>query len=100
MFDLKNTKYHVKYTSRFKREFKKSIKQGKDEQKFLEVLSFLANGYELSEKYRNHKLLSNRVFKNCNECHIMPDWLLIYEIRDDELILLLCAIGSHSDLFK
>lgn len=47
MFDLKNTKYHVKYTSRFKKDFKKVLKQGKDEKKLLEVLSFLANGLEL-----------------------------------------------------
>lgn len=99
MFDLKNTKYHVKYTSRFKKEFKKVLKQGKDENKFLEVLKVIANGLELDEKYKNHKLNDDKTFKNCNECHISPDWLLIYKIQDNELILLLFATGSHSDLF-
>ena len=51
MFDLENTKYHVQYTSRFKKEFKKVLKQGKDENLFLEVLNSIANGKELAEKY-------------------------------------------------
>ena len=57
MFDLKNTKYHVQYTSRFKKEYKKVIKQGKNKEKFLEVLNKIANGEELETKYRNHKLI-------------------------------------------
>ena len=52
MFDLKNTKYHVQYTSRFKKEYKKVIKQGKNKEKFLEVLNKIANGEELETKYR------------------------------------------------
>ncbi len=99
MFDLKNTKYHVQYTSRFKKEFKKVLKQGKDEHSFLKVLNVLANGGKLEEKYRNHKLINDKTFKDCNECHITPDLLLVYKIQDDKLILLLFAIGSHSDLF-
>ena len=99
MFNLKNTKYHVKYTSRFKKEFKKMLKQGKDENKFLEVLNVIANGNELESKYKNHKLIDDKTFKNCNECHINPDWLLIYKIENDNLILLLFATGSHSNLF-
>ena len=59
MFDLKNTKYHVQYTSRFKKEYKKVIKQGKNKEKFLEVLNKIANGEELETKYRNHKLINN-----------------------------------------
>ena len=57
MFDLENTKYHVQYTSRFKKEFKKVLKQGKDENLFLEVLNSIANGKELAEKYKKHKLI-------------------------------------------
>ncbi len=100
MFDLKNTKYHVQYTSRFKKDFKKVLKQGKDENKFLEVLNVIANGEELDEKYRNHKLINDKTFKDCSECHITTDWLLVYKIQDDELILLLFATGSHSELFN
>ncbi|MBD9098989.1 type II toxin-antitoxin system YafQ family toxin [bacterium] len=99
-FDLKNTKYQVQYTSRFKKEFKKIIKQGKDEIKFLEVLNIIANGGNLELKYKNHKLVNDKIFKDCNECHIEPDWLLVYKYQDDKLILLLFATGSHSDLFN
>lgn len=100
MFDLENTKYHVQYTSRFKKEFKKLLKQGKDEKLFLEVLNAIANGKELDEKYRNHKLINDKTFKECYECYIQPDWLLVYKIQNNELVLLLFATGSHSDLFN
>lgn len=100
MFDLKNTKYHVRYTSRFKKEFKKVLKQGKNEDKFLEVLKVIANGGKLEEKYKNHKLINDKFFKDCIECHIEPDWLLVYKIQENELVLLLFATGSHSDLFS
>jgi mRNA interferase YafQ len=100
MFELKNTKYHVQYTSRFKKEFKKVLKQGKNENDFLVVLQIIANGGELDKKYRNHKLINDKTFKDCNECHITPDWLLIYKVQDNELILLLFATGSQSDLFN
>jgi len=100
MFSLKNTKYHVQYTSRFKKEFKKVLKQEKEENKFLEILKVLANGEELEPKYRNHKLVNDKIFKDCFECHITPDWLLVYKIQDNELVLLLFATGSHSDLFN
>ena len=100
MFDLEKTKYHVQYTSRFKKEFKKVLKQGKDENLFLEVLNVIANGKELAEKYKNHKLINDKIFKECYECHIQPDWLLVYKVQDNELVLLLFATGSHSDLFN
>lgn len=100
MFNLENTKYHVQYTSRFKKEFKKILKQGKDEKLFLEVINVIANGKELAEKYKNHKLINDKTFKNCCECHIQPDWLLVYKIQDNELVLLLVSTGSHSDLFN
>lgn len=100
MLDLKNTKYQVQYTSRFKKEFKKALKQGKDEKQFLEVLKVIANGEQLDSKHRNHKLINNNVFYDCNECHITPDWLLVYKYQDEKLILLLFATGSHSELFN
>ncbi len=99
MFKLLDTIYDVQFTKRFKKTFKKSLRRGKDEKKFLEVLKFIANGEELPEKYKNHALNDNKEYKNCFECHIEPDWLLIYKIQDDKLLLLLFATGSHSDLF-
>lgn len=97
---LKNTKYDVRFTSRFKKDFKKVLKQGKDENKFLEVINIIANGKKLDEKYKNHKLVDDKVYKDCEECHITPDWLLIYKIQNNDLVLLLFATGSHSDLFN
>ena len=58
----------------------------------------MADGKTLDEKYRDHDLSDN--FKGCRECHVEPDWLLIYEIDNDVLILVLNRVGSHSELFK
>lgn len=92
-------KFRVDYTSDFKREFKKIKKQGKDLNKIKFVIEQLACGKTLGLQYRDHKLNDNRKFKNCRECHIDPDWLLIYRIDNKELILLLIDTGSHSNLF-
>ena len=62
-----------------------------------EVVDTLAAGIPLPEKYRDHKLTGN--YKECRECHITPDWLLIYEIAEKEIILYLTRTGTHSDLF-
>ena len=100
MLEVKNTKCEVKTTSQFRKDYKKILKQGKDKKKFLEVLIKLANLKELEPKYRNHALQNSRKYKNCNECHIEPDWLLVYQyINDNTIILLLVETGSHSDLF-
>ena len=95
MLGLVNTKYEIISTSKFKKQFKKIIKQGKDISKFIEVLNVLASGEELKEKYQNHNLINT----NLKECHIEPDWLLIYKYNNDKLILFLIETGSHSDLF-
>lgn len=100
MFNLTETKYRVQYTNRFKKEYKKVLKQGKDESLFLETLSFIANGEDLPFKYRNHQLVNSKTFKDCFECHIEPDWLLVYKIQDDCLVLLLFATGEYAELFK
>ena len=79
---------------------KRSIKkQGKDVEKLKVVVSKLTNGLELEEKYKNHMLTDSKHYKNCGECHIEPDWLLVYQYIDNELILVLVATGSHSELF-
>lgn len=91
-------KYTVKYTSQFKRDVKKAKKQGKDLDHLFEVIEQLADGLALADRYRDHALAGN--FKGCRECHIEPDWLLIYEFVEDVLVLSLTRLGSHADLFK
>ena len=98
-FDL-NTKYKIDYTSNFKKQLKKVLKQGKNINQLLEVITRLANKEELEPKYKNHYLINDKTYKDCSECHITPDWLLIYKYIDDKLVLLLFAIGSHSELFR
>ena len=98
MFDLKDTKYEVQYTNLFKKQYKKVMKQGKNKEKFLEILGVLANGEKLEEKYKDHLLVDNKYFKNCRECHITPDWLLVYKYIEIELILFLVQTGSHSEV--
>lgn len=92
-------KYQIRYTSEFKKNYKKIKKQGKDVKKLKVVVSKLANGIELEEKYKNHLLTDSKYYKNCGECHIESDWLLVYQYIDNELILILVATGSHSELF-
>ena len=98
MFDLENTRYEVHHTCLFKKQYKKMLKQGKDKKKFLQVLGLLANGEQLEEKYKDHLLVDNKYFKNCRECHITPDWLLVYKFNDKELILFLIETGLHSEV--
>ena len=93
-------KYKVDFTSNFKKQYKKIKKQGKDLNKLYEIIEKLAEGKELEPKYKNHTLLNDKRYKDCKECHIEPDWLLVYQIKDNELILLLFATGSHSELFN
>jgi mRNA interferase YafQ len=83
-------------TSRFKKDVKRLKKQGKDFRTFQQIIKQLAEGVELEEKYRDHKLIGD--FKGKRECHIEPDWLLMYDVGEDELILV--RTGSHSELFE
>ena len=100
MIDLHTkTKYRLRYTSDFKKNYKKIKRQGKDVKKLKTVISKLANGLLLEEKYKNHILIDSKYYKNCFECHIEPDWLLVYQYIDNELILVLVATGSHSEVF-
>lgn len=64
------------------------------------IVNRLIAGKTLEEKYRDHQLFDDKKYKNCRECHIEPDWLLVYQYLEDQLILLLIQTGSHSDLFK
>ena len=94
-----NTKYLVRNSSTFNSGLKRVYKQGKDLEKLKKVILEIANGNILGEKYKDHLLSNSKHYKNCRECHIEPDWLLVYRIDNDELILLLIDTGSHSDLF-
>lgn len=93
------TLFEVHTTSEFKRNLKKLKKQGKKLSKLEEVVIKLANKEELEIKYRNHSLNNDKYYKNCNECHIEPDWLLVYRYHENELILLLVNTGSHCEIF-
>lgn len=94
------TKFIVDFTYNFKKGYKRVKKQGKDISKLDNVIKKLTNGIMLEPKYRDHKLYDNKKFKDCRECHIEPDWLLIYKTDNNQLILLLVETGSHSELFK
>lgn len=96
---IETTVYKVRITKEFKKQLKKMIKQGKDISKLEHVITLLANKQELDECYKNHLLNNSKHYKNCGECHIEPDWLLVYQYQEQHLILLLIATGSHSELF-
>ncbi len=87
----------IKYHNSFKKDFKRILKRGYKAELFEEVVTLLANQETLPAKYKDHQLIGN--FKGCRECHIQPDWLLIYEVNESELILYLVRTGTHSDLF-
>ena len=91
-------RYEVRFTSQFKKDIKLAKKQGKDIDRLFDVIGILADGKQLDAKYRDHELSGD--YKDCRECHIEPDWLLIYAIDNTVLILVLNRVGSHSDLFR
>lgn len=91
-------KYTLKPTTQFKRDLKKAQKQNKNLDLLNKVLQQLADGIPLPEKNRDHALTGN--YAGCRECHIQPDWLLIYEIAEDTLFLYLTRTSSHSELFE
>jgi mRNA interferase YafQ len=84
------------YTKQFAKDLKKMEKRGKPLEKIKHILITLINEERLNSKYRDHKLLGN--YKGRRECHIEPDWLLIYKITDSEIIFE--RTGTHSDLFE
>lgn len=89
--------YTIKSTTKFQKDLKLIQKRGYNLSLLTDVIKIIANGKSLPEQYKDHQLKGN--YKNCRECHITPDWLLIYEISNDELILYLTRTGTHSDLF-
>lgn len=87
----------IKYQTTFKKDYKRAVKRGYNMALLETVISTLADGRSLPKEYKDHELSGNYV--GCRECHITPDWLLLYEIDDDELTLYLMRTGTHSDLF-
>lgn len=88
----------IRYRRQFKKDYKRALKQpGHTPEKFQEVLGFLVNEKKLPAKYQDHDLSGDYI--GFRECHIQPDWLLIYKVERDILTLTLTRTGSHSELF-
>lgn len=87
------------FTGQFKKDYKLAIKRGCDPVKLQEVITLLVNEQPLPKKHKDHALTNSRNYKNMRECHIEPDWLLVYKIEKEILLLKLIRTGSHSDLF-
>lgn len=93
-------KYLIRWTSRFKKDFKLAVKQGRDIGLLQSVVSLIAKGDEqerLVKEYDDHALTGE--WKDYRELHLSPDWLLIYTIQEDILVLTLARTGTHSNLF-
>ena len=91
-------KYSVKATSQFRRDYKRVMKRGMDMRILDQVITALAMGETLPEKNKDHALSGQ--WSGHRECHILPDWLLIYQIDGNVLVLTLTRTGTHSDLFE
>jgi len=89
--------YVVRPTTKFQRDLKRAEKRGYNISLLTNVIKLLAAGKTLPQKYKDHDLSGDYI--GCRECHITPDWLLVYEIDDNMLILYLTRTGTHSDLF-
>ncbi len=94
---MREIKYTVKLTTQFKKDYKLAMKRGLKISLLEDVVAALAMGEPLPEKNKDHALTGNWV--GHRECHILPDWLLVYRIEDDVLVLTLARTGTHSDLF-
>ena len=85
----------IRRTSQFKRDVKRMKRRGKDLSSLKEVLKKIISGQELEAKYSDHALVGQ--YKGTRECHIESDWLLIYELAQNEVVLI--RTGTHADLF-
>ena len=94
---MRKTKYTVKTTNQFKKDFKLAMKRGLNIDLLETVIATLALGEPLPDKNKDHALTGNWI--GHRECHILPDWLLIYRIEEEVLILTLARSGTHSVLF-
>ena len=94
---MRETKYQIVFTTQFKKDYKRAMKRGLKIELLEKIIEQLAMGEVLPEKNRDHELTGNWV--GHRECHIQPDWLLVYRIEADVLVLTLTRTGSHGDLF-
>ena len=88
----------IKAGAAFKKDYKRIKKRRYDLNTLASVIDLIATGNPLPAKYRDHMLVND--YAGCHECHIEPDWLLVYEIKQQELILYLTRTGTHSDIFS
>ena len=89
--------YKIVYTKKFEKDIKSLKKQNKDLTELFDVIDVIAKGETLDKKYRDHKLVG--IFNNYRDCHIENDFLLVYKIEKDKLILILYRAGTHSEIF-
>ena len=89
--------YSIEFSNRFKRSYDLAKKRGFDMEALNSVVKNLAEGNKLEPKYKDHALIGN--YEGCRECHIKPNWLLIYKIVENRCILYLLDTGTHSDIF-
>lgn len=87
------------FTGQFKKDYKLALKRGCDPKKLEKIIQLLCSGEPLPEEYRDHPLNNSRNYKGMRKCHIGPDWLLVYKVVHEILILKLIRTGTHSDLF-
>ena len=93
---MNETKYEVKETNQFKKDYRLAKKRGQNIHLLKDIIIQLANDQPLPEKNRDHALTGD--WKGFRECHVAPDWLLVYKKENDILVLTLTRLGSHSDL--
>ena len=91
-------KYEIRFTTQFKKDIKRAKKQNRNLDELFSVIGVLAEGGTLDPKYHDHELSGD--YAGTRECHIEPDWLLIYERKASVLVLMLYRTGTHSSLFK
>ena len=94
---MKKTKYIVKFTTQFKKDYKLVMKRGLKMNFLEDIVEKLSMGEVLQDKNKDHALTGNWI--GFRECHIQPDWLLVYRLENDVLVLTLTRTGTHSDLF-
>jgi len=89
-------RYQIRRTTQFKKDMKRMIKRGKDIERLLLIIQELAEGHSLASQYNDHPMKGQ--FAGKRDCHIETDWIMIYAIEDDALVLY--RAGSHADLFR
>ena len=90
--------YSIQMSTAFRRDVRRSKRQNKDMKRFQEVIHLLASGEQLSERWKDHQLGGE--WRGFRECHLDPDWLLIYRVNRSESMIELVRMGSHADLFE